>query len=87
MKKYLPLIILFLSGCQLYGGASIHDRSFDSEFKDDNVITTFGISQEFNIIKNITGVIFGEHDSMPFIDEVNGYGVNKVGSEVRMRLY
>ena len=88
MKTLTLLILTFLlSGCQLYGGASVHDRSFDSEFKEDGLITTFGASQEFGIAEGIAGVVFIEHDSMPLYRETEGYGVQKLGFELRTRLW
>ena len=86
MYKLLPLI--FLSGCQLYGGAAIHDRSFDSEFKEDNVITVLGASQELN--DNFE--LYIEHLSMPFERErpnSDGYGngINQMGIKAKIKLF
>lgn len=78
---------IILTGCQLYGGASIHDRSMDSEYKEDGTITTFGASQEFIIIKDINAELFVQHNSMPFVREKNGYGVNEIGGKIKMRFY
>jgi len=87
MYKLLPIILL-LTGCQLYGGLSVHDTSFDSEYKEDSTIGFFGVSHEFN--KNFEGGI--EHESMPFFSENNngrggGYGINKVYGKVRYKLF
>ena len=86
MYKLIPLI--FLSGCHLYGGAAVHDRAFDSEFKEDNIITVLGASQELN--DNFE--VYIEHLSMPFEKEQansNGYGtgINQAGIKAKIKLF
>lgn len=77
-----------LSGCHLYGGMSVHDRAFDSEFKEGKVITILGASQELN--DNFE--IYIEHLSMPFEKEkpnADGYGngINQVGMKAKIKLF
>ena len=86
MYKLPPLILL--SGCQLYGGAAIHDRAFDSEFKEDNVITVLGASQELN--NNFE--VYIEHLSMPFEKEPSnsdgkGWGINQAGIKAKVKIF
>ena len=60
-----------LTGCYGYMNASVHDRSFDSEFQEHGLITTFGVAHEIN--ESIE--VFIQHQSMPFYEEAaDGYG-------------
>jgi hypothetical protein len=77
--RLIPLFLL--SGCQLYGGAYIHDKAMDSEFKQERLITTFGMSEDIN--KNLE--IYIEHESQPLYDE-KGYGLNKLGFKLKTKL-
>lgn len=86
MYKLLPLLLL--SGCHLYAGATVHDRAFDSEFVEDNVITTFGASQELS--ENFE--IYAEHLSMPFEQEQanskgQGNGINQAGIKAKVKIF
>ena len=90
MNKILFILAFPISliGCQLYATAGVHDRAFDSEYVEDNVITTFGLSQELN--NNFEAGI--EHGSMPFFIERNngrggGFGVNKVYIKAKIELF
>ena len=80
MYKLLPLILL--SGCQLYGGASIHDRAADSEFEEEKLIATIGASKEIN--ENLE--VYIEHLSQPMYEE-NGYGINQAGFKIKIKLF
>ena len=88
--KYLILLLLSFnaSGCQLYATAGVHHRAFDSEYVEDAVITTFGLSQE--ITDNFEAGI--EHGSQPFFIERNndrggGYGINKAYIKAKVKLF
>ena len=75
------VICLLLSGCQLYMGAAVHDKSFDSEFKQERLLATIGASKD--ITENIE--IFIEHTSQPTYEET-GYGISKVGIKLKAKL-
>ena len=86
MYKLIPLI--FLSGCQLYAAAGVHDRAFDSEYNEDKFIGTLGFSQELN--DNFE--LYIEHSSMPLINELRktdnkGHGVNQAGIKAKIKLF
>ena len=75
------VICLLLSGCQLYMGAAVHDKSFDSEFKQERVMTTIGASQD--ITNNLE--VYIEHLSLPTYKE-KGYGINQAGAKLKVKL-
>jgi len=103
LVRLLSLSICFLlSGCQLYGGASVHDTSADSEFKSSGMITTFGALQEINDWSEV----FIQHRSDPFYTENEtrynnicsrsacdyqkddgGQGVNEAGFRLKWKLF
>lgn len=83
MYKILLLLPL-LTGCQLFMGAGFHDRSLDSEYKEDNVIAHIGLRKEIH--ENVDA--FFVHESMPFFAERDngrggGYGKNEIGLELK----
>ena len=79
MYRLLPLLLL--SGCQLYMGAAVYDKSFDSEFKQERLLTTIGASQDMT--ENIE--VFIEHTSQPTYEE-EGYGISKAGVKLKVKL-
>ena len=82
-KLFTLSLLIFISSCQLYATAGVHDRSFDSEYVEDAVIATFGLSQE--ITDNFEAGI--EHGSMPFFIEQDGHGVNKAYIKAKVKLF
>lgn len=80
--------MLFISSCYLYVGTSIHDKDFDSEYKERHVLAHFGFEEEIN--DNLE--VFIQHTSMPSYSESlrendSGWGVNEVGIRVKVKLY
>ena len=82
-KLFILSLLMCISSCQLYATVGVHDRSFDSEYVEDAVITTFGLSQE--ITDNFEAGI--EHGSMPFFIERDGHGVNKAYIKAKIKLF
>ena len=82
-KLFTLSLLIFISSCQLYATAGVHDRAFDSEYVEDAVIATYGLSQE--ITDNFEAGI--EHGSMPFFVEQDGHGVNKAYIKAKVKLF
>lgn len=74
-KLNVIYLSLFLTGCQVFAGMSVHDTSFDSEYQEDGIIAVIGITEDIN--KNIE--VFIEHHSMPRFSEKIGHGTNQIG--------
>lgn len=71
---------LGLSSCTLSGGFGLHDRSFDSEYREDNLVGWF--QGDVPVTDNIN--LYARHESMPKYNEQDngrggGYGVNTFG--------
>lgn len=66
----------------------LHNKSEDSEYKEENFLTTFGAAQELN--DNFE--FYFEHTSMPFYleslkEEDAGWGVNEIGARAKVKIF
>lgn len=82
------LILCCVSGCSVSGGFAAHDRSLDSEYKEDAILGWF--QGDINLNENIS--LYARHESMPRFDESKngrggGYGVNSFGIAGKIKLF
>jgi len=82
------IILFYQTGCHLYAGATVHDTAFDSQFNQDNLITTFGVSQELN--NNFD--LYVEHSSLTLkADTIDtnggGHGLNQAGIRAKIKIF